>query len=37
MMAALIPDALAVLFNRHPHMDFYLEPGTSLDLYRKPA
>ncbi|SAK78396.1 LysR family transcriptional regulator [Caballeronia ptereochthonis] len=35
MMASLIPDALAVLLNRHPQMDFYLEPGTSLDLYRK--
>lgn len=35
MMAGLIPDALAVLLNRHPQMDFYLEPGTSLDLYRK--
>jgi DNA-binding transcriptional LysR family regulator len=35
MMASLIPDALAVLLHRHPQMDFYLEPGTSLDLYRK--
>ncbi|KXU85841.1 LysR family transcriptional regulator [Caballeronia megalochromosomata] len=35
MMAGLIPDALAVLLNRYPQMDFYLEPGTSLDLYRK--
>lgn len=35
MMSSLIPDALAVLLNRHPQMDFYLEPGTSLDLYRK--
>lgn len=35
MMGSLIPDALAVLLDRHPRMDFYLEPGTSLDLYRK--
>ncbi|AET92536.1 LysR family transcriptional regulator [Burkholderia sp. SFA1] len=35
MMGSLIPDALAVLLRRHPQVDFYLEPGTSLDLYRK--
>ncbi|GAB5096309.1 LysR substrate-binding domain-containing protein [Caballeronia sp. LP006] len=35
MMGSLIPDALAVLLGHHPQMDFYLEPGTSLDLYRK--
>ena len=35
MMAAFIPAVLAELLARHPAIDFYLEPGTSLDLYRK--
>jgi DNA-binding transcriptional LysR family regulator len=35
MMGSLIPDALAGLLRQHPHVDFYLEPGSSLDLYRK--
>ncbi|WP_144151382.1 LysR substrate-binding domain-containing protein [Paraburkholderia sp. BCC1885] len=35
MMTSLIPDVLAELLARHPGMDIYLEPGTSVDLYRK--
>jgi DNA-binding transcriptional LysR family regulator len=35
MMTSLIPDVLAELLARHPQMDIYLEPGTSVDLYRK--
>ncbi|PCE21904.1 LysR family transcriptional regulator [Paraburkholderia acidicola] len=35
MMTSLIPDVLAGLLARHPQIDIYLEPGTSLDLYRK--
>jgi DNA-binding transcriptional LysR family regulator len=35
VMTSLIPDVLAELLARHPSIDFYLEPGTSLDLYRK--
>ncbi|HEY1611587.1 MAG TPA: LysR substrate-binding domain-containing protein [Paraburkholderia sp.] len=35
MMTSLIPDALAVLLREHVQIDFYLEPGNSLDLYRK--
>ncbi|WP_246797593.1 LysR family transcriptional regulator [Burkholderia perseverans] len=35
MMTAFIPAVLAQLLARHPAIDFYLEPGTSLDLYRK--
>ncbi|MEB2551443.1 LysR family transcriptional regulator [Burkholderia gladioli] len=35
MMTAFIPGVLAELLARHPGIDFYLEPGTSLDLYRK--
>ncbi len=34
-MTSLIPVMLAELLARHPRIDFYLEPGTSLDLYRK--
>jgi len=35
MMTSLIPDVLGKLLARHPQMDIYLEPGTSVDLYRK--
>lgn len=35
MMTSLIPDVLSRLLARHPGIDIYLEPGTSLDLYRK--
>jgi DNA-binding transcriptional LysR family regulator len=35
MMTSLIPDVLAELLARNPQMDIYLEPGTSMDLYRK--
>lgn len=35
MMTSLIPDVLAKLLAQHPQMDIYLEPGTSVDLYRK--
>jgi DNA-binding transcriptional LysR family regulator len=35
MMTSLIPDALAQLLARHPHIDIYLEPANSIDLYRK--
>jgi DNA-binding transcriptional LysR family regulator len=35
MMTSLIPVMLAELLARHPGIDFYLEPGTSHDLYRK--
>jgi DNA-binding transcriptional LysR family regulator len=35
MMTSLIPDVLARLLSQHPHIDIYLEPGTSTDLYRK--
>ncbi|MGA3247917.1 MAG: LysR family transcriptional regulator, partial [Paraburkholderia sp.] len=35
MMTSLIPDVLAELLARNPQMDIYLEPGTSVDLYRK--
>jgi DNA-binding transcriptional LysR family regulator len=35
MMTNFIPAVLAELLARHPAIDFYLEPGTSIDLYRK--
>lgn len=35
MMTSLIPDVLSRLLARHPGIDIYLEPGTSMDLYRK--
>ena len=35
MMTSLIPDVLGKLLARHLQMDIYLEPGTSVDLYRK--
>lgn len=35
MMTSLIPDTLAVMLRKHAQIDFYLEPGSSQDLYRK--
>jgi DNA-binding transcriptional LysR family regulator len=35
MMTSAIPDVLAGLLARHPQVDIYLEPGNSVDLYRK--
>jgi DNA-binding transcriptional LysR family regulator len=35
MITSLIPVMLAELLARHPGIDFYLEPGSSLDLHRK--
>lgn len=35
MMTTLIPDVLAELLGLHPQIDIYLEPGNSVDLFRR--
>jgi DNA-binding transcriptional LysR family regulator len=33
-LTGLIPGVMAEMIARHPHVEIYLEPGTSVDLYR---